>query len=304
MSLAAADRLTEEGNGYFQQGDFATAADRYQHATALFPSHHLAWKGLGHALLCLARPTDAARAFDRAIGLKADSATALWGGALAHADLGHKPIAQNYLRRCLTLQPTWTELARSVPALAQFLQVSTYAAELLRVALGVPSVRTFRHAAEPARTIDVARYADAPEAGLVTYGSLGLANVEWPDGRPRIEVLLACRVDSAAMPQLVANTAFHLIDHQFYPTPGSVLRDQVGVLRLGELSTRFPHLFFTVPRRWGLRLPLDEGPPAVTITSAVPISDAEYRYWKDGGDDLGVRLAAIDPAEPDRAECV
>ena len=42
MSLAAADRLTEEGNGFFQQGDFATAADRYQHATALFPSHHLA----------------------------------------------------------------------------------------------------------------------------------------------------------------------------------------------------------------------------------------------------------------------
>lgn len=304
MSLAAADRLTEEGNGYFQQGDFATAADRYQHATALFPSHHLAWKGLGHALLCLARPTDAARAFDRAIGLKADSATALWGGALAHADLGHKPIAQNYLRRCLVLQPTWTELARSVPALAQFLQVSTYAAELLRVALGVPSVRTFRHAAEPARTIDVARYPDAPEAGLVTYGSLGLANVEWPDGRPRIEVLLACRVDSAGMPQLVANTAFHLIDHQFYPTPGSVLRDQVGVLRLGDVSTRFPHLFFTVPRRWGLRLPLDEGPPAVTITSAVPISEAEYRYWKEGGDDLGTRLAVIDSADFTRADVV
>ena len=304
MSLAAADRLTEEGNGYFQQGDFVTAAERYQHATTLFPSHHLAWKGLGHALLCLARPTDAARAFDRAIGLKADSATALWGGALAHADLGHKPIAQNYLRRCLVLQPTWTELARSVPALAQFLQVSTYAAELLRVALGVPSVRTFRHAAEPARTIDVARYADAPEPGLVTYGSLGLANVEWPDGRPRIEVLLACRTDSAGMPQLVANTAFHLIDHQFYPTPGSVLRDQVGVLRLGELSARFPHLFFTVPRRWGLRLPLDEGPPAVTITSAVPISEAEYRYWKDGGDVLGTRLAGVDGADFTREDVV
>lgn len=304
MSLAAADRLTEEGNAFFQQGDFATAAERYQHATALFPSHHLAWKGLGHALLCLARPTDAARAFDRAIGLKADSATALWGGALAHADLGHKPIAQNYLRRCLALQPTWTELARSVPALAQFLQVSTYAAELLRVALGVPSVRMFRHAAEPARTIDVARYADAPEPGLVTYGSLGLANVEWPDGRPRIEVLLACRVDSAGMPQLVANTAFHLIDHQFYPTPGSVLRDQVGVLRLGELSARFPHLFFTVPRRWGLRLPLDEGPPAITITSAVPISEAEYRFWKDGGEDLATRLAAVDTTDFTRADVV
>ncbi|MBK9034610.1 MAG: suppressor of fused domain protein [Myxococcales bacterium] len=108
--------------------------------------------------------------------------------------------------------------------------------------------------------MDVARYPDVPEPGHVTYGSLGLSNVEWPDGRPRIEVLLACVHDSAGMPQLVANTAFHIIDQQFYPTPGSVVRDLVGVLRLGDLSLRFPHMFFTVPRRWGLRLPLDEGP--------------------------------------------
>ena len=85
MSLAAADRLTGEGNERFQHGDFAGAAERYERAAGYFPAHHLAWKGLGHALLCLARPTEAARAFDRAIGLKADSATALWGGALAHA---------------------------------------------------------------------------------------------------------------------------------------------------------------------------------------------------------------------------
>jgi hypothetical protein len=304
MSLEAADRLTEEGNAAFQQGAFATAVERYERAAALFPSHHLAWKGLGHALLCLGRPTEGARAFDRAIGLKADSATALWGGALAHADLGHKPMAQNYLRRCLALQPTWTELARSVPVLAQFLQVSTYAAELLRVALGVPSVRSFRHAVDLARTIDVARYPDAPDPGLITYGSLGLANVEWPDGRPRIEVLLACHTDSAGMPQLVANTAFHIIDRQFYPTPGSVVRDLIGVLQLGALSVRFPHVYFCVPRRWGLRLPLDEGPPAITITSAVPISEREYRYWKDGGDDLSTRLAAIDTADVARPDAV
>ncbi|MBK9031038.1 MAG: tetratricopeptide repeat protein [Myxococcales bacterium] len=304
MSLVAADRLTGEGNALFQQGDFAGAAERYERAAVLFPEHHLAWKGLGHALLCLARPTEAARAFDRAIGLKSDSATALWGGALAHADLGHKPIAQNYLKRTLALQPSWTELARSVPALAQFLQISTYAGEILRVALGPPSLRTFRHAADPTRAIDVARYPDVPEPGHVTYGSLGLSNVEWPDGRPRIEVLLACVHDSAGMPQLVANTAFHIIDQQFYPTPGSVVRDLVGVLRLGDLSLRFPHMFFTVPRRWGLRLPLDEGPPAITITSAVPISEREYRYWKDGGEDLPRRLAAVDTADFARAEVV
>ena len=304
MSQVAADRLTDEGSALFQQGDFVGAADRYERATALFPSHHLAWKGLGHALLCLTRPTEAARAFDRAIGLRPESATALWGGALAHADVGHKAIAQNYLRRALGLQPAWIELARTVPSLTQFLQVSNHAAGLLRMALGQPSVATFRHATESIRTVDVARFADVPAAGLITYGSLGLCNVEWPDGRPRIEVLFATAFDGPGAPQLVANTAFHLMDTRFYPTPGSVVRDLVGVLRLGELSTRFPHLYFAVPRRWNLPLPLDLGPPTITLTSAVPISDREYQHWKDGGDDLDQRLAAVDTADFARPECV
>ncbi|MEZ4401339.1 MAG: tetratricopeptide repeat protein [Kofleriaceae bacterium] len=304
MSQAAADRLTSEGNELFQAGDFAAAAERFERAAALYPSHHLAWKGLGHALLSLGRPVDAARAFDRAIGLKGDSATALWGGALAHADLGHRPIAQNYLRRVLTLQPTWIDLARSVPALAQFLQVSTFAGELLRVALGAPSVRTFHHGAIGGRTVDVARYPEQPAPGLITYGSLGLANLDWPDGRPRMEVLFACREDRAGMPQLVANAAFHIIDQVFYPAPGTIVRDLVGQSRLGDFSTRLPHAYFAVPRAWHLRLPLDAGPPAVTVTSLVPISEREYQHWKAGGDDLSRRLATVDVTDPARPDCV
>ena len=304
MSQAAADRLSGEASALFQQHDYVSAADRFERATALYPDHHLAWKGLGHALLCLARPTEAARAFDRAIGLRPDSATALWGGALAHADLGHKLMAQNYLRRVLALQPTWLELARSVPALGQFLQTATYAAELLRVALGAPSARTFRHATDPTRAVDVARFADEPAPGLITYASVGLSNVEWPDARPRLEILLACLHDASAVPQIVANAAFHVMDTSFYPTPGSVVRDLVGVSRAGELSARFPHLYFTVPRRWGLRLPLDEGPPAITVTAAIPISEREYRFWKDGGDDLARRLTTVDPADFTRLDCV
>lgn len=304
MSLAAADRLSGEGNALFQQHDYAGAAERFERATALYPQHHLAWKGLGHSLLCLSRPTEAARAFDRAVGLRPDSATALWGGALAHADLGHKPIAQNYLRRVLVLQPTWIELARSVPALAQFLQTATYASELLRVALGHPSVRSFRHTTDAARLVEVARFADEPAAGLITYASVGLSNLEWPDARPRLEILLACLHDSPAVPQIVAGAAFHVMDSGFYPTPGSVVRDLVGLSRAGDLSYRLPHLFFNVPRRWGLRLPLDEGPPAITVTAAIPISEREYRFWKDGGDDLALRLATVDTTDFTRPDCI
>ena len=82
MSQAAADQLAAEGHALFEEQRYAEAAARFERAATIFPSHHPAWKGLGHALLCLGRTHEAARAFDRAIGLRPDSATALWGGAL------------------------------------------------------------------------------------------------------------------------------------------------------------------------------------------------------------------------------
>ncbi|MBE7450609.1 MAG: suppressor of fused domain protein [Kofleriaceae bacterium] len=307
MSRAAADQLTEEGRALFNEQAYAQALARFERATTIFPTHAQAWKGLGHCLLMLARAAEAARAFDQAIGLRPDSATALWGGALAHADLGHKLVAENYLRRVLALQPTWLELALSVPALAAFLQLSTRAAALLRTALGPHSKRAYRHARDAARTIEVARFAGAPAPGLITYASIGLSNVAWPDARPRLEVLLACAHDTAAAPQIVANAVFHVMDSGFYPAPGAMVRDLVGVIGARELSERLPHAYFTVPRRWGLRLPLDEGPPAITLTTVVPVSEAEYQYWKAHGDQaLEDRFAAagMEPADLRRPSAI
>jgi hypothetical protein len=307
VAKAAADQLTAEGNSLFQQHEYGQALARFERAVAIFPSHHQAWKGLGHSLLCLSRPGDAARAFDRAVGLRPDSATALWGGALAHADLGHKVVAENYLRRVLALQPTWVELALSVPALAVFLRLSTRTAELMRKALGASSARAYRHANDASRAIDVARFADVPERGLVTYGSLGLSNMPWPDGRPRLEVLLACAQDTRTAPQIVANAVFHVMDSSFYPAPGTMVRDLVAFSGGGELSQRLPHAYFTVPRPWGLRLPLDEGPPPITLTMVVPVSEREYQYWKSHGDEaLESHFAEVgmEPADLRRSSAV
>lgn len=307
MGSVAADQLTVEGNELFQRHEYAHAMARYERATAIFPSHAQAWKGLGHCLLCLSRPAEAARAFDRAIGLRPDSATALWGGALAHADLGHRVVAQNYLKRVLALQPTWLEMALGVPALAAFLQLSAHAGDLLRRALGPSSARAYRHTGDPSRSIDVARFADVPEPGLTTYGSLGLSNVPWPDERPRLEVLLACVQDTPAAPQIVANAVFHVMDSGFYPAPGTMVRDLVGVIGAGELSERLPHAYFAVPRRWRLRLPLDEGLPAITLTMVVPVSEREYQFWRAHGDEeLEARFAAagMEPADLRRPSVV
>jgi hypothetical protein len=284
MSQATADALTEAGQALFRTEDYAEAAARFERAVAVFPEHALAWKGLGHAFLCLGRAHDAARAFDRAIGLRPESATALWGGALAHADTGNKMMAQNYLRRTLALQPTWITMARGVPQLLPFLQVSSHAADLLRTALGGFSSRTYRHATDEHRTMEVGRLVHKPSFGLWTHVTIGLSNREWPDpARPRIELLMTSSVDGDVCAQILANLAFHLSETGFYPEPGVMVRDVVGALAAGDLSQRLPHVYIIVPRGWSLRLPLDVGPPPITLAQVVPVSEAEYQAWRQQG---------------------
>jgi len=280
MSQAAADALVAEANELFRAERFSDAATRFERAVTVFPPHALGWKGLGHALLCLGRPVEAARAFDRAIGLRPDSATALWGGALAHAELGNKVIAQNYLKRTLALQPTWLTMAMGVEKLAPFLQVSTRAGELLRSAFGAFSTKSFRHTAED-RTIEVGRLVHSPQFGQFTYVTVGLSNTAWSeDGRPRVELVLASTVDLDACMKILANLAFHLTGSGFFPEPGTMVRDVVATLSAGDLSSRLPHVYVQSPRAWNLELPLDEGPPAITVAQVVPISEAEYQRWR------------------------
>lgn len=283
MTRVAADALTAEGNSLLVEERFAEAIERFEGAIRVFPEHAAAWKGLGQARLSVGQREAAASAFDRAVGLGANGASALWGGAVAHAELGHKAIAQNYLRRVLELQPGWLEMARGVPELAVFLELSWRAQALIRRSLGTFSARTYRHASET-RSIDVARIGNAPVSGQSTYISIGLCNQVWPqEERPRIELLLACTIDDERCGQIVANTAFHMMDSGFFPEPGAMLRDVVGVLGLADWSRRLPHGFVAVPRAWKLPLPLDEGPPPITVAQLVPVSEAEYQLWRDRG---------------------
>jgi len=308
MSQAAADALAAEGHALFEQHQYDDAAAKFDRAVTIFPTHAAAWKGLGHCLLCLQRPAEAARAFDRAIGLKPDSATALWGGALAHAELGHRLVAKDYLRRVLRLQPTWVAMARGVPRLAAFLQLSAHTADLLRTALGPYSARAYRHAADAAVVLEVLRVGDCPERGLVTYASLGLCDIAWPEaGRPRVELLLRASNDSEVCAQIVANTAFHLMDKRFFPEPGSMVRDVIAVLGAGDVSQRLPHVYFTVPRPWSIELPLDEGPPPITLSMVVPVSEREYQYWRQHGAqafEASLTASRIDVADLRRTSAV
>jgi tetratricopeptide (TPR) repeat protein len=281
MSQAAADSLVAEGDELFRAERFGEAANLFERAVSVFPHHALGWKGLGHALLCMGKPHEAARAFDQAIGLSPESATALWGGALAHAEAGNKVVAKDYLRRTIALQPSWMTMAANTPQLVSFLQVSVRTGDRMRELLGPFSTRRFTHASDEARSIEVGRIANLPEFGKFTFVTVGLSNHEWPQvERPRIELMLVSTIDSVACTQILANLAFHLADTNFFPEPGTMVRDVVGALGEGDLSERLPHVYVQSPRTLRFELPLDEGPPAVTIAQVFPISDEEYQTWK------------------------
>ena len=293
MSQAAADALVVEADELLRAEKFADAAARYEKASKLFPPHGLAWRGLGHSLLRLGRPHEAARAFDQAIGLLPDSATTLWGGAVAHAEIGNKVVAKRYLQRTLGLQPTWIGMARGIPQLAELLQTSTRARAALTSRLGAFSARAYQHASDSTRVIEVGRIVDQPVAHQLTFVTLGLANQTWSEPqRPRIELLLASTVDADLCGTILSNLAFHLVDAGFYPEPGVLVRDAIGALGIDDLSRRLPHVYITVPRAWELPLPLDEGPPAITLAQVVPVSEGELALWRDNPAELELALAA------------
>jgi tetratricopeptide (TPR) repeat protein len=284
MSQAAADTLVREGDELFRAERFGEAAARFERAVAVYPNHPLGWRGLGHALLCMGKPHEAARAFDQAIGLRPDSATALWGGALAHAEIGNKVIARDYLKRTIALQPSWAEMALATPALATFLQVSARAVDRLHAQFGTFATQRYHHSSHPERYVDIGRIASSPAPGTTTFVTLGLSNAEWEEPeRPRIELVLATTVDLDVCAQILANLAFHLAETRFFPEPGTMVRDVVGALKTGELSDRLPHVYVQSPKAWHLDLPLDEGPPAITLAQVVPISEQEYQVWRGLG---------------------
>ena len=284
MSQAAADALVREGDELFRAERFGEAAARFERAVTVFPHHALGWRGLGHALLCMGKPHDAARAFDQAIGLRPDSATALWGGALAHAEIGNKVIAKDYLRRTIALQPSWAEMALGVPALASFLQVSSRAADKLHALFGAFQTQRYHHSNHPERYVDIGRVDNVPAPGKTTFVTIGMSNAVWQEEeRPRIELVLASTEALDVCAQILANLAFHLAETRFFPEPGTMVRDVVGALDAGDLSTRLPHIYVQVPRAWALELPLDEGPPAITLAQVFPISEQEYQAWRGLG---------------------
>jgi len=78
-----------------------------------------------------------------------------------------------------------------------------------------------------------------------------------------------------------------------------MVRDVIGALGAGDLSQRLPHVYIMVPRAWRLGLPIDDGPPPITLARVVPVSEAEYLSWRSHADrfELGLLESEIDLAD-------
>ena len=114
--------------------------------------------------------------------------------------------------------------------------------------------------------------------------SIGLSNADWNETeRPHVELIMASTMDDDVCAQILANLAFHLEDNKFFPEPGTMVRDVVIAAGAGELAERLPHIYVQAPKLWGIELPLDVGPPAITLAQAFPISDREYQQWREIG---------------------
>ena len=121
--------------------------------------------------------------------------------------------------------------------------------------------------------------------GQFTFVTVGLSNAEWSEDRSGRASSWCSRstVDREACAQILANLAFHLSETRFFPEPGTMVRDVVAPRRAGDLSQRLPHVYVCSPRAWNLDLPLDVGPPAITLAQVFPISESEYQTWKGLG---------------------
>jgi hypothetical protein len=180
-------------------------------------------------------------------------------------------------------------MAQGVPQLATFLQMSTHAADLLRKAFGAFSGRTYRHAMDASRAIEVGRIANSPVFGQWTFFTVGVSNKAWlQEQRPRVELVLASTIDTELCGQILANLGFHLTTTEFFPEPGTMVRDVVAALgsagpEASRLAKRLPHVYVQSPTAWKLHLPLDIGPPAITLAQVFPISESEYQTWRQLG---------------------
>jgi hypothetical protein len=128
---------------------------------------------------------------------------------------------------------------------------------------------------------------ERPVKGVSAYGTLGLSDhpMIGPEGEfaVRLELVGVCANATPGFGRLLAEAAYCVIKTGGVFSPGVVISNYVRRL---VNSSPMQHLYLTEPFLWEEQLaPLDCGSKKVAWLLAMPISDAEYIYRKQHGNE-------------------
>jgi len=150
-------------------------------------------------------------------------------------------------------------------------------------------VREYLHDSE-ALAVDILRSDDHPVAGVTSYSTIGLSDVPVPsavgDGSMRIELVGAARREYELFPNILASTAFLVMQGEDVGDGEAVIHNYVGQY---VRDSPVPHVFLTSPFLWPLR-PFTSATQTILWLQLVPVSESESAYARARG---GAALARL-----------
>jgi hypothetical protein len=153
---------------------------------------------------------------------------------------------------------------------------------------GTPRVGEYRDRSEQL-TVGILYCRDRPREGVTAYSTIGLSDhlMKWGEGEfpTRLELAGACANTAENFANVLASAAFCIMRSDAVYHPGTVMPGY------GLPSSKLPHLYLTAPFLWEKELKtLDCGTKKVSWLLAIPISEPEYSYLKEYGDQAFERL--------------
>ncbi|WP_031498888.1 suppressor of fused domain protein [Bryobacter aggregatus] len=152
---------------------------------------------------------------------------------------------------------------------------------------------TLERQSDPTRKFElsVLCFHGQPAPGISSYSTIGLWRTPLePDPHTRLELVGAFPSDKEGFSAVLATAAFRIMRTQKPIGPGDVFP---GYMREWYPKCTVPHLFFTLPSTWAQEslLPFRMGNLEVSFLQALPISDGEYDYLSEHGEDsLEIKL--------------
>ena len=156
---------------------------------------------------------------------------------------------------------------------------------------GTPHVAEYADRSEEL-TVGILYCHDRPHENVTAYSTIGLSDhpMKWVDGEfpTRLELAGVCANTAENFPNILASAAFCIMRNEYVYHPGTVMPDYFPEF---VPSSALRHLYLTAPFLWQNNLTtLDCGTKKISWLLAMPISDPEYSYLKEYGDQAFERL--------------